>query len=235
MINTYNIQGMTCNGCRNKVEMIFSKIKGVSQVFVDLERSEAIIESDQQIEISDLQQMLPSKYTIRLKEEDANDTINEQSKFQQLKPLFLILFYILTASILLHKDDWSLPEMMLDFMGLFYLVFSFFKFLDVKGFASSFIMYDPLAKVIPFYGWLYPFIETTLALMLLFRFKVSIALMITLVILGITSIGVAKTLLDKKRIQCACLGTALNLPMTEATFIENAIMLIMAILMLVGV
>ncbi|MGY8951367.1 MAG: heavy metal transporter, partial [Flavobacteriales bacterium] len=42
-------------------------------------------------------------------------------------------------------------------------------------------------------------------------------------------------LLAKKSIQCACLGTALKLPMTEATFIENAIMIVMAILILGGV
>jgi hypothetical protein len=39
-------------------------------------------------------------------------------------------------------------------------------------------------------------------------------------------------LLAKKSIQCACLGTALKLPMTEATFIENAIMIIMAVIMI---
>jgi hypothetical protein len=55
---------------------------------------------------------------------------------------------------------------------------------------------------------------------------------VTLIILGITTYGVTKSLLDKKSIRCACLGTALNLPMTEATFIENAIMLVMALIML---
>lgn len=64
------------------------------------------------------------------------------------------------------------------------------------------------------------------------RFEINIALIITLIILGVTTIGVTKTLLDKKSIKCACLGTALDLPMTEATFIENAIMIVMSILML---
>ena len=123
---------------------------------------------------------------------------------------------------------------MLDFMGLFYIVFSFFKMLDLKGFPDSFRMYDPLAKKIPAYGWFYPFIETALGLMLLMRLEIKIALIITLVVLGITTFGVTKTLLNKKSIQCACLGTALKLPMTEATFIENAIMIVMAILMLIN-
>jgi hypothetical protein len=122
--------------------------------------------------------------------------------------------------------------MMLDFMGLFFIVFSFFKMLDLKNFPSSFRMYDPLAKKISFYAWMYPFIETALGLLFLLRFEITIALYSTLVILGITTIGVTKTLLDKKSIQCACLGTALKLPMTEATFIENTIMLVMAAIML---
>jgi hypothetical protein len=67
------------------------------------------------------------------------------------------------------------------------------------------------------------------------RFEIDIALLVTLVILGITTIGVTKTLLDKKSISCACLGTALKLPMTEATFIENAIMIVMAVLMLLNI
>ena len=69
--------------------------------------------------------------------------------------------------------------------------------------------------------------------MFLLRFEIKIALVTTLIILGITTIGVTKTLLDKKSIRCACLGTALKLPMTEATFIENAIMIVMALTMLI--
>ena len=104
--------------------------------------------------------------------------------------------------------------------------------LDLKGFPGSFRMYDPVAKRVPLYGWIYPFIETTLGLMFLIRFEVKIALIVTIIILGITTFGVTKTLLDKKSIKCACLGTVLNLPMTEATFIENFIMITMAVYML---
>ena len=71
--------------------------------------------------------------------------------------------------------------------------------------------------------------------MLLMRFKIDIALIITALVLGITAIGVTKALMDKKNIQCACLGTALKLPMTKATFIENTIMLVMAIWMLIKI
>ena len=123
---------------------------------------------------------------------------------------------------------------MLDFMGIFYIVFSFFKFLDYKNFPGSFAMYDPLAGVIPIYGWVYPFIETGLGLLFLFRIELKIALISTLFILGITTIGVLRVLISKNTLQCACLGTALKLPMTKATLIENGVMLIMAVWMLIS-
>ena len=64
------------------------------------------------------------------------------------------------------------------------------------------------------------------------RFEVKIALILTVMVLGTTTIGVTQTLLDKRSIKCACLGTTLNLPMTEATLIENVLMIVMAFLLI---
>lgn len=244
MKHTYKITGMTCNNCKASVEKYLGNIDYVTNVYVNLENSEAEVTMDKHVNTKILKEALPDKYTLTEKlEKNVFTSSNissmpiedEKSKFQQLKPLLLIIFYIASASILLHYKNWSWNEFMLDFMCLFYIVFSFFKMLDLKGFSESFSMYDPLAKRIPVYGKVYPFIETALGLMFLMRYEVNIALIVTLIVLGITSIGVTKTLLDKKSIRCACLGTALKLPMTEATFIENAIMIVMAILMLLNI
>ena len=238
MKHTYNVTGMTCNSCKASVEKNLKEVANVNDVKVNLEKGEVAITMEKHISTTILKKSLPEKFTLSEKSEPKK-TIpavdfegQEESKLQQLKPLLIIIFYISTASVLLNYKDWLWSNFMLDFMGLFYIVFSFFKLLDLKGFPDSFRMYDPLAKRIPAYGWVYPFIETALGLMFLMRFEIEIALIITLVVLGITTIGVTKTLLDKKSIRCACLGTALKLPMTEATFIENAIMIVMAILML---
>ncbi len=243
MKHTYTIEGMTCNGCRTDVEKRLSAVDGVQEVSVNLEKKEAIIVTSNHVPLAGFKEVLPEKYAIEeaqknfltssVGEESAFAKAEQpQSKLQHLKPLFMILGYITVASVLLNRSDWNWQEMMLDFMGLFYIAFSFFKLLDLKGFPVSFRMYDPLAKVLPVYAWIYPFLETALGLMFLLRFQVPIALVATIVILGITTVGVTKTLLDKKAITCACLGTALKLPMTEATFIENAIMIVMAVSML---
>ncbi|MBF4983075.1 heavy metal translocating P-type ATPase [Nonlabens mediterrranea] len=241
MKHIYHIEGMTCNGCRADVENKLNNIDDVDHATVTLENEQAVINMATHISLNTFQQALSTKYHISLIEEKnifENSAFAKaepkQSKLQQLKPLFLILGYITIATFLLNysRENWN--EAMLDFMGLFFIVFSFFKILDLKGFPVSFKMYDPLAKLIPGYAWIYPFIETALGLMFLIRFQVDLALLITLIVLSITTGGVTKTLLDKKSIQCACLGTALKLPMTEATFIENAIMIIMAIIMLIS-
>ena len=242
MMHTYNISGMTCGGCKLSVEKYLKKVNYVTNVNVDLEKAQARVTMNQHIETETLKNCLPEKYNLSEKQEQnifssstiVTETDEEKNKLQQLKPLLLIIFYIATASVLLHYKNWIWNGFMLDFMGLLYIVFSFFKMLDLRGFSESFRIYDPLAKRVPAYGKVYPFIETVLGIMFLMRYEINMALIITIIVLGITTIGVTKALLDKKSIRCACLGTALKLPMTEATFIENAIMITMAVLMLLN-
>ncbi|WP_298310365.1 heavy-metal-associated domain-containing protein [uncultured Aquimarina sp.] len=238
MKKKYHIEGMTCEGCRSGVENILNAIPEVTSTTVNLENKEASVVSKKQLNIEVFKKAVPDKYTITEKADKpiGNHQISkEKSELQQLYPLFLIFGYITIASFLINYNPWSIDDFMLDFMGLFYVVFSFFKLLDLKGFPESFRMYDPLAKVLPTYGLVYPFIEVGLGLLFLMRFKINIALGVTILVLGITTVGVIKVLVDKKSIRCACLGTALKLPMTKATFIENAIMLVMAIWMFIKI
>jgi len=227
---------MTCGSCVASVTKILTNTTGVEHATIDLPTQKAVITMQSHIPLKVFEKALPDKYAITevvtIKEAPLLNGNEEVSKLRQLKPLLLIFLYLISAVCLLNYTSWNLTNSMLDFMGLFYIVFSFFKLLDLAGFAVSFSMYDPLAKKLPFYGWVYPFIEVMLGLLFLMRVQLFIALIVTVLILGITTIGVTKSLLNKKQIRCACLGTALKLPMTEATFIENAIMLIMAFTML---
>ena len=232
MKSIHKISGMTCEGCKSTIIDKLSLLDGVDDIQVDLNKGKAIIFSKKTISPSLIEDTLPSKYKIVRVEDnqeiDEND-IRENSKIKQLKPLFIILTYISITSILLNYKNWNPPNIMLDFMGLFYIIFSFFKILDVKGFSRSFRMYDPLAKRIKIYGYVYPFIEIILGILFLTRIEIEIALILTILFLGITTIGVTKIIINKRSIQCACLGTIVKLPMTEATLIENFIMISMAI------
>jgi copper chaperone CopZ len=237
MTQTYHIQGMTCNGCKDSVTRAFQSLEGVYQVHVDLEKGTALLTTASVIQTKLLKEVLPSKFTLI---ESNTQTVKQNnvfardkkapqgSKLEQLKPLFLIFGFLLLISSALNFRGFTTLEFMLDFMGLFFFVFSLFKFLDLSGFALSFAMYDPLAKRLPLYGRVYPFLELILGFLLLAKIQLPIALLVTVILLSITTIGVCIVLLQKKQITCACLGTVLKLPMTQATFIENSVMIFMA-------
>jgi len=237
MTQTYHIQGMTCNGCKDSVTRAFQSLEGVCQVHVDLEKGTALLTTASVLQTKLLKEVLPSKFTLI---ESNTQTVKQNnvfardkkapqgSKLEQLKPLFLIFGFLLLISSALNFRGFTTLDFMLDFMGLFFFVFSLFKFLDLSGFALSFAMYDPLAKRLPLYGRVYPFLELILGFLLLAKLQLPIALLVTVIVLSITTIGVCVVLLQKKQITCACLGTVLKLPMTQATFIENSVMIFMA-------
>ena len=117
-------------------------------------------------------------------------------------------------------------------MAGFFLVFSFFKLLDVAAFANAYQSYDIIASKFKIYGYVYPFIELLLGFAYLFFYDYTITNSITAIIMFVSIIGVIRSVLSKSEIQCACLGTVFNLPMSYVTIIEDAIMLIMALFML---
>jgi hypothetical protein len=149
-------------------------------------------------------------------------------------PLILVLVFISGVVVIAEwrSGSFSWHQAMNNFMGGFFVVFSFFKLLNLQGFADAYQTYDVLARRIPAYGYVYPFIELILGAAYLagaFPVATNIA---TVVVMVLGLVGVTKALLAKKQIRCACLGTVFNLPMSYVTFIEDGLMAAMALVML---
>ena len=221
-----HIEGMTCEGCVASVEHAIAQLPNVHRVSANFITGTVEVRYQQSFDVNEIKAVLPTKYAL------VEDITTAPSKAKQLYPLGLIFLFLIGGTLIIHYPTFVIRDVLPDFMGLFFVVFSFFKYLDLRGFQSSFRIYDPLAKVIPFYAWLYPFLELSLGVLFLIRLELQLALWLTVAILGITTIGVVKLLLSKKEIECACLGSVLKLPMTEATLIENALMIAMAVWML---
>jgi cation transport ATPase len=222
----FRVFGMTCSGCEATVVAAALQIEGLSKAVANHQEDLLTIWTQTPVSATALEAKLPKKYAL------TTDAVQEPSKLKQLFPLFLIFGFIIDATVLIHWSEWNTTAMMHDFMGMFFMVFSFFKLLDLKGFQTSFKIYDPMAAVWPAYGLIYPFLELALGVCYIRDFVTDGVLWISIIVLGITTAGIVKTLLKKRSIQCVCLGSVLNLPMTEATFIENAIMIVMAICLL---
>jgi copper chaperone CopZ len=233
MKHTYNLTGMTCTSCEAKVKSALLMVENVTAVEVSKDENSATIKMDKHIALSDLQKALPDKYQISAIH---HNEIAEQTKswFETYKPILLIFFYISLITVLVQfkNGTFNIMEMMQYFMAGFFLVFSFFKLLNLKGFAESYVMYDVLAKKIPVWAYLYAFVELALGIAYLVNFNPLITNTITFIVMSISMIGVLQSVFNKKKIQCACLGAVFNLPMSTVTIIEDALMIVMSGIMI---
>jgi hypothetical protein len=121
---------------------------------------------------------------------------------------------------------------MMNFMGGFFVIFSLFKMVNIAGFVDSFVTYDIVAMRYGNYARAYPFIELILGIGYLAGGPEQALNLCTLLLMCVGSVGVYNALKSKRQIQCACLGSALNLPMTKVTLVENLVMGFMALAML---
>ncbi|MER0441386.1 MauE/DoxX family redox-associated membrane protein [Emticicia sp. W12TSBA100-4] len=244
MTHTFQVTGMTCEACEYKIQHLFSGVEGVKSVTVDRTNNAATVEMDKHIPLSNFQEVIKpySKYSVTEKTVTPTFIEEEAPKtwFETYRPLLLIFSFITGVSIIkaFHSDifeitHFSWMHFMNNFMAGFFIVFSFFKFLNLKAFAESYAMYDLLAMKIPTYGFIYPFIELGLGLAYLTSFQPQLTNWATVIIMGFSSIGVIQSVVDKRKIRCACLGTVFNLPMSTVTIIEDLLMVGMAILMLI--
>lgn len=236
MTHTYQVTGMTCGGCEATVKSNLLKLPDVTSVDVSKETKTATITMEKHITLSELQKSLggaEGKYQISAIQH--NETAEQaKSWFETYKPILLIFgFVTLVASIIqINKGRFDVMEFMQHFMAGFFLVFSFFKFLDLKGFAESYAMYDVIAKRIPAWGYMYPFVELGLGLAFCINYEPNLTNIVTLIVMSISIIGVLQSVLNKSKIQCACLGAVFKLPMSSVTIIEDGLMIMMSVAML---
>nr|WP_314838018.1 heavy metal-associated domain-containing protein [uncultured Flavobacterium sp.] len=233
MTHTYKLTGMTCSSCEAKVKSALLTLDSVTNVTVSKDTETVTITMDKHIALFDLQKVLESKYQISAIN---HSEIGEQTKswFETYKPILLIFFYIIIVTTLVQTQNtkFDFMQAMRHFMSGFFLIFSFFKLLNIKGFADSYVMYDVLAKKIPVWAYLYVFIELGLGIAFLINFNPIITNSLTVLVMSISIIGVLQSVLNKQKIQCACLGAIFNLPMSTVTIIEDALMIVMSGIML---
>lgn len=234
MTNTYNVTGMTCGGCEASVKKSLLTFPGVSAVEVSKEKHSAVITMDRHIPLPDFQGALGKKYSITA---SVHNEAAEPAKgwLATYKPILLIFGYIaavaLIAAYTIKGFNWMTG--MNVFMAGFFLTFSFFKMLDLKGFAESYAMYDIVAKKIKPWGFVYVFIELGLGLSYAAGFYPLLTNSIALLVMTVSIVGVLQAVLNKRKIQCACLGAVFNLPMSTVTIIEDVLMIGMSAGMIV--
>ena len=241
MTHTYKISGMTCGSCVARAKSELLKLGDVTSADVQLAEPQATISMQRHIATTTLQEALQKagNFTITeadggMKQHHAATAPVTTSWLQTYKPILLIGAYLTGITLLVEAvNGFNFMQWMQYFMAGFFLVFSFFKFLDLKGFAESYATYDIVAMRWTGWGKVYAFIELFLGLAFLAGFEPVLTNGLTFAVMSISLVGVVQSVLAKKTIRCACLGTVFNLPMSTITITEDVLMIVMSGIMLV--
>lgn len=214
------ISGMTCNGCRTKVEKTLAAL--LPNVTVTLDPPRAVTSASVGVDQINAALSGIGKYRASV------DAVAGPGWIATYYPLLLVMSLI----ALVPLATGSFMGWMMGFMAGFYIVFGAFKLLDVPAFARSYAQYDIIAKQVPAWGYVYPFVELALGFGFLFWLDMRVLSWIALVLSLIGAVGVIQANMSKQKIECACLGTVFKLPMSVVTVIENLGMAAMAAWML---
>lgn len=232
MTHQYNITGMTCGSCVARVKSELLKLGDVTAADVQLTAPQASISMSKHINLSLLQQAVSKAGHYTIRETDAHPPSMQDNSDDSPSyfPIFLIFGYITGISVLIQivKGSFSWMQWMGHFMAGFFFVFSFFKLLNLRGFAEGYRSYDIVAKKIPAWGFIYPFVELALGIAFLVSFAPLGTNIVTFVVMAVSCIGVIHALIRKTKFQCACLGTVIKLPLSKVTLFEDLLMMAMS-------
>jgi cation transport ATPase len=255
---TFEVSGMRCGSCVGRISKAFAdwaeqaevtlnppRLKLTNPKTSDLSQLAAVAAQAGQYKISPapgatanalppLAELMSRSQPIVLPGKEILPSLSAENQLNSLlrtyRPLLLVLAFVLGASLIapLRQGSFQMHAWMHDFMGIWFVAFAFFKLLDPSRFAMSFARYDPLAAALPDYGKAYPFIELALGIAFLMYWNMVVVSAATIIVLGITTIGVLRSIARKQVLQCACLGTAFALPVGWATVAENVLMMTMS-------
>ena len=234
MFQKFQIQGMTCLGCADTIQTRLRKESDVISAEVSFENKELLLDAKVPVDNEYIDSIISNLGNYNVKSQNANLLSKLLEHLNSKKPILLALTIVIVSSLSIQTpfQNFDLDNWFITYMGLFFMLFSFLKLLNIKGFSLTFSRYDLLGKNIPGFSISYPFLEFCLGIAFLTNSLLITANLTTLIFMISQSIGVGNVLRKKEIIQCACLGSSINLPVSYLTLIENLVMVSMSSYML---
>jgi hypothetical protein len=163
-------------------------------------------------------------------------TIQAESTKKEYRKFFAVLFFIFLASTLMSTlitfrwEDWIRW-----YVGSSLLVFGGFKLISYESFLQVFPRYDPLASRYSWYAHIYPLLEVMLGIFFILDIAPSARYIVTFVMLAFGLVGMVTNL---QRLgpstKNTWLGNVFKLPMTTAILFEDAIVGVLAAILLIA-
>ena len=234
MKQSYLIQGIKCTSCIGKITTLLQNKLSAIEISISDNNTKLGFNTSEKIGVTVLNQLLAQigDYKVSDNLTVAIEKSSAENPDPSYKPIYLIFSYLILVNALILYKNPDLMLLMSNFMASFFLVFSFFKMLDLQGFAAGYSTYDLVAKKFYYYGYAYPFIELALGIAYLIEPMNLILNIAVFLIMLISAIGVIKAKLTKQQYTCACVGSFFNVPLGTIAIIENVSMVVMSVYML---
>ncbi|WP_226373520.1 glutaredoxin family protein [Luteolibacter ambystomatis] len=157
----------------------------------------------------------------------------EGETYQPVIAVFLAsLLMALSTCWAMHQSILPIRTMEL-FVSFSMCVLGILKLRDLQGFATGFIQYDLLAQHYVPYAYVYAFIETGAGILMIGHLATLFAAPAALLVSTIGAVSVFKAVyLEKRDLNCACVGGGSKVPLGFISLTENLLMMAMAVWML---
>lgn len=149
---------------------------------------------------------------------------------EEYKKLWYILAGIfLVAALLTIVRGIALGRFMADFMAVFFITFSSFKFIDIEYFAHAFRSFDILASRIRPWAYIFPFVEVFMGFWYLLSDAPQSLNVLALAVTGSVLIGAYRESRRSSRFAHAATRSVIRLPLARIGLVESATMFAVAL------
>lgn len=159
---------------------------------------------------------------------------DEGKTYQPVIALFATTFPMALAAVWRMEGGLELIPVLEMFVAFSMCALGIQKTRDLTAFTNGFLSYDLLARRFVPYSFVYPFVETGAGVLMIAGVLPFVSAPAALFISVIGAVSVFKAVyIDKRDLECACMGGGASVPLGFVSLTENLMMLAMAIWTLV--
>lgn len=158
----------------------------------------------------------------------------EGDTYQPVIAIFAVTFAMALAVCWGIEAEFSAIRLVELFIAFSMCALGIQKLRDLQSFATGFVQYDLVARRYVPYSYLYPFVEAGAGVLMIGGFLTWIAAPAALIVSSIGAVSVFKAVyLEKRDLNCACVGGGSKVPLGFVSLTENLMMIAMSVWMMI--
>ena len=157
----------------------------------------------------------------------------EGKTYQPVIAVFAVTFLMALTTCWAMQGSLSIIRVLELFIAFSMCVLGILKLQDLLSFATGFIQYDVIARRYVPYSYVYPFVEAGAGILMIAGIATWIAAPAALFVSTVGAISVVKAVyIEKRDINCACVGGGSSVPLGFISLTENLMMIAMSVWMM---